>query len=71
MGLTVYNSSKSEGSMMYDETFFQCIFLHFLANITRMTTTPPPRWGTSPRWTRLFKIWRRRAGLAAPLAKKK
>ena len=70
MGLTVYNSSKSEGSMMYDDAFFQCIFLHFLANITRMATTPPPRWGTSPRWTRLLKIWRRRAGLAAPLAKK-
>ena len=70
MGLTVYNSSKSEGSMMYDNAFFLCIFLHFLANITRMATTPPPRWGTSPRWTRLLKIWRRRAGLAAPLAKK-
>jgi hypothetical protein len=127
MGLTVYNSSKSEGSMMYDDAFFQCIFLHFLANITRMTTPPPPRWGISPRWTRLLskfggvepgwlrrrrlvgalaqgghafsqnleassragydaaaslehlpkvdtpslKIWRRRAGLAAPLAKRK
>jgi hypothetical protein len=56
--------------MMYDDAFFQCIFLHFLANITRMTTTPPPRWGTSPRWTRLLKNWRRRAELAAPLAKK-
>jgi hypothetical protein len=29
MGLTVYNSSKTEGSMMYDDAFFQCIFLHF------------------------------------------
>jgi hypothetical protein len=54
---------------MFDDAFFQCIFLHFLANITRMATTPPPRWGTCPRRTRLLKIWRRRAGLAGPLAK--
>jgi hypothetical protein len=39
MGLTVYNWSKSEGSMMYDDAYFQCIFLHLLANITRMTTS--------------------------------
>ena len=70
MGLTVHNSSKSEGSMMHDDAFFQCIFLHFFANIRRRATTPPSRWGTCPRRTRLLKIWRRRAGLAAPLAKK-
>jgi hypothetical protein len=31
MGLTVYNSSKSEGSMMYDDAFFQCIFSAFFS----------------------------------------
>jgi hypothetical protein len=63
MGLRVYNSSKSEGSMMFDDAFFSA----FLANITRMTTTPPPRWSTCPRWTRLLSKfggvepgWRRR-----------
>jgi hypothetical protein len=28
MGLTVYNSTKSEGSMMYDDAFFRLYYAH-------------------------------------------
>jgi hypothetical protein len=61
MGLTVYNSSKSEGSMMYDDAFFQCIFLHFLANITRKTTPPLPQGGHAfSKFGGVEPGWRRR-----------